>query len=66
MYEINLKQLLKEDRLVPVYKFDFKFYAYFQRQIDETMKLLTFSIPDTKQSGILAIENAHFQFHFIE
>ena len=30
------------------------------------MQLFTFSIPDTKQSGIVVIENGHFQFHYIE
>ena len=53
---------IKNKKMNPVYKFNFKFSADFNQQLDNGQQILTCNFADDK-SGILIIDGNHFKFY---
>lgn len=57
---------IKNNKVILVHTFDFRFYAHFNQQLEGDRQLLAFHVPDTTDKGILIIDGKTFHFHFIQ
>ena len=57
---------VEDEKIIPIYAFDFRFFAHFHQQIDDQRQVLTFFTPWNKQQGILEINGRLMKFHIIK
>lgn len=57
---------IENNKMIPIYKFDFKFYAHFNQQDRTGKQVLGFNIPESEYKGILIIVDGRLNFHFIK
>ena len=56
---------LREEKLMPIYKFDFHFLANFNQQDMNGRQVLIFRILKSEDRGVLVIDNGKFNFYLI-
>lgn len=56
---------IKNNKINPVYKFDFKFHSYLHQFDNQGNQILSFYIPNIKKYGILIINNKSLKFKVI-
>lgn len=53
-------------KMKPLYKFEFKFYAYIDQQDENGLQVFTCYFPDTKKRAIMTIEKNNLSFHILK
>lgn len=51
--------------IIPIYQFDYKFYAHFNQQNEKGQQVLGFNMPDSDIKGILVIDKQNLNLYFI-
>ena len=54
---------IENKKMMPIYKFDFVFYAHFNQHLDNGKQLLTWHYKDSKKSGLLIIDGKKLKFY---
>lgn len=57
---------IEDGQIIPIYKFDFKFYANFNQTDSERRQILGFNIPKSDYKGVLVINNNELNFYYIK
>lgn len=56
---------IENGKVIPIYKFDFKFYAHFNQQDKNGRQVLSLNIPESEDKGILIIEQGKWNFYIM-
>jgi hypothetical protein len=56
---------IENGKVIPIYKFDFKFYAHFNQQDENGRQVLSFNIPESEDKGVLIIEQGKLKFYIM-
>ena len=56
---------IKNGKVIPIYKFDFKFSAHFNQQDKNGRQVLSLNIPQSQDKGFLIIEQGKLKFYII-
>ena len=54
---------IENGKIKPIHKFDFKFSAHFNQQLDNGQQILTCHFTEDKKNGILIIDGNNFYFY---
>lgn len=56
---------IENGRVIPIYKFDFTFYAHFNQQDNNGRQILSLNIPESEDKGVLVIDKGKLNFYIM-
>ena len=57
---------IENEKMKPIYTFDFKFYPQFNQQLENGKQVLTFEVAESGKDGILLIDGNQLTFKFLK